>query len=81
MKAESYLRRLGFPTVRVRVQDNLARIEVLADQMNDLVAQMFDVNSTLKNLGYEFVTVDLEGFKSGRMNDSLSTEVKAALVD
>lgn len=81
MKAEAYLRQLGFPTVRVRVQDNLARIEVLADQMNDLVAQMFDVNSTLKDLGYEFVTVDLEGFKSGRMNDSLSIEVKAALVD
>lgn len=81
MKAESYLRSLGFATVRVRVQEDLARIEVMADQMNDLVAQMFAINDTLKGLGYTYVTVDLEGFKSGRMNDSLTADVKAALVD
>ena len=81
MKAEAYLRSLGFATVRVRVQEDLARIEVMADQMNDLVAQMFAINDTLKGLGYTYVTVDLEGFKSGRMNDSLTADVKAALVD
>lgn len=81
MKAEAYLRSLGFATVRVRVQDDLARIEVMADQMNDLVAQMFAINDTLKGLGFTYVTVDLEGFKSGRMNESLTADVKAALVD
>lgn len=42
---------------------------------------MFAINDTLKGLGYTYVTVDLEGFKSGRMNDSLTADVKAALVD
>lgn len=81
MKSEAYLRGLGFATVRVRVQDKLARIEIMADQMNDLVAQMFAINDKLQEFGFDYVTVDLEGFKSGRMNDSLTADVKSALVD
>lgn len=81
MQAEAYLRSLGFATVRVRVLDKLARIEVMKDQINDLVMQMSTINTTLKGLGFTYVTVDLEGFKSGRMNERLDAEEKAALVD
>ncbi|MFD1126501.1 ATP-dependent sacrificial sulfur transferase LarE [Lentilactobacillus raoultii] len=81
MQAEAYLRSLGFATVRVRVLDKLARIEVMKDQINDLVMQMSTINTTLKGLGFTYVTVDLEGFKSGRMNERLDVEEKAALVD
>ncbi len=81
MKSEAYLRSLGFATVRVRVQNKLARIEIMADQINDLVAQMFAINDKLQEFGFDYVTVDLEGFKSGRMNESLTADVKSALVD
>ena len=81
MKSEAYLRSLGFATVRVRVQNKLARIEIMADQINDLVAQMFAINDKLQEFGFDYVTVDLQGFKSGRMNESLTADVKSALVD
>lgn len=80
MEAEKALRGRGFATVRVRVQDNLARIEVPKADMTALMEQMDAINSELKALGYEYVTLDLQGFKSGRMNDVLSADVKAALV-
>ncbi|QIL51133.1 ATP-dependent sacrificial sulfur transferase LarE [Weissella coleopterorum] len=80
-QAEAFLRSLGFATVRVRVQDLTARIEVPLTQVNELIQQAGQINAQLKEYGYQFVTVDLQGFKSGRMNDQLSNEVKNALVD
>ncbi|GAK31858.1 PP family ATPase [Weissella oryzae SG25] len=79
-KAEAYLRELGFATIRVRVQDLTARIEVPSEQIADLLAHAEQINRTLLELGYQYVTLDLMGFKSGRMNDSLTSETKAALV-
>ncbi|MFT8457759.1 MAG: ATP-dependent sacrificial sulfur transferase LarE [Liquorilactobacillus ghanensis] len=78
--AESYLRHVGFGTVRVRVHDKLARIEVPADRMNDLVAQKDQVTAKLQSLGYEYVSVDLEGFVSGRMNQTLSAAKKEKIL-
>ncbi|MFT8727440.1 MAG: ATP-dependent sacrificial sulfur transferase LarE [Liquorilactobacillus ghanensis] len=80
MDSEAYLRGLGFLTVRVRVQDLVARIEVPVEQTVNLINQMQEINQRLKNFGFEYVTVDLQGFKSGRMNEVLSDNQKAALV-
>ncbi|GAF40868.1 PP-loop superfamily ATP-binding protein [Agrilactobacillus composti DSM 18527 = JCM 14202] len=80
MAAEKLLRDAGFPTVRVRYHETIARIEVPAELMADLLAQKATIDTQLKALGFKFVTVDLAGFKSGRMNDSLSEAQKAALM-
>ncbi|GAX00814.1 ATP-dependent sacrificial sulfur transferase LarE [Secundilactobacillus silagei] len=78
MKSEAYLRSLGFDTVRVRVHDTVARIEVPADKMTALLALNTSVNATLKGYGFKYVSLDLGGFISGHMNDELSDEqVKA----
>lgn len=71
MKAEAYLRAEGFSTVRVRVHDTVARVEVPTDQMMDLLKMSADVNETLKMFGFKYVSLDLGGFVSGHMNDEL----------
>ena len=76
MAAETYLRSLGFATVRVRVHDQIARIEVPVNQLSQLVAQNEKVSEHLRQLGYDYITVDLQGFSSGRMNQTLSVAQK-----
>lgn len=79
MQAEAYLRSLGFMTNRVRVQDLTARIEVPMTEMMVLMQQATFINAQLQALGYKFVTIDLEGFKSGRMNEQLDEKIKQEL--
>ncbi|MFT8669894.1 ATP-dependent sacrificial sulfur transferase LarE [Liquorilactobacillus hordei] len=81
MKSEAYLRKLGYKTVRVRVQDKTARIEVPVREMVSLINNMKEINRQLKLYGFEYITLDLEGFKSGRMNDELSAGEKSRLVN
>ncbi|KRM95302.1 PP family ATPase [Liquorilactobacillus aquaticus DSM 21051] len=76
MAAEAYLRALGFPTVRVRVHGTVARVEVPATAFNDFMLSRKEINNKLLKLGYEFVTLDLSGFESGRMNEVLSENTK-----
>ena len=69
-KAEFYLRSLGFYQVRVRDHGDIARIEVLSSEFdrlfrNGLIEQ---ITGKFKELGYLYVTVDLEGYKTGSMN-------------
>ena len=79
-QAEAVLRSLGFVEFRVRHHDEIARIEVRPQDVARLVAE--PVRSTvlekLKALGFRFVTVDLQGFRSGSLNESLSQEQKQA---
>ena len=73
-RAEELLRRdLGFRQVRVRHHDSIARIEVDAADLPQLVAAPVRerVVSELTRLGYSYVTVDLGGFRSGSMNEVL----------
>ncbi len=72
--AEAYLRSLGIRQLRVRHHGDVARIEVEPDGMAVL---MQDGNreravERLKELGYQYVTLDLAGFRSGSMNETLS---------
>ncbi|KEZ16267.1 ATP-utilizing enzyme of the PP-loop superfamily [Lactiplantibacillus plantarum] len=76
MNAEKYLRGLGFLTVRVRVHENLARIEVKKEQLVKLIDLGEDITSNLQKLGYQYVAMDLAGFYSGHMNQELSDEDK-----
>lgn len=79
-EAEKLLRRLGFVEVRVRHHDIIARIEVRAQDVSKIVAEPVrsKVLEKLKGLGFDFVTVDLQGFRSGSLNESLTEEQKQA---
>ena len=64
--AENYLKQMGFSTVRVRVSDSNARIEVGQDQIADLMAMKEEVETELKDMGYKSVEIDPNGYrKSG----------------
>lgn len=69
--AEDIVRGLGFEVLRVRDHGDLARIEVPADRIDEVVAARERVAAALKELGFVYVTVDLAGFRSGAMNEVL----------
>jgi uncharacterized protein len=69
-RAEAALKRLGFSELRVRHYDDTARIEVPVDRLSDVVAARESVVSAVKSAGYAYVTLDLEGFRSGNLNDA-----------
>jgi uncharacterized protein len=75
---EDELHRLGFEGMRVRHHGDTARIEVPAERLADLVRD--DVRTQIverfKALGYTYVTVDLQGYRTGSMNEVLSDDVR-----
>lgn len=73
-KAEEFLSGLGFKQVRVRDYQGLARIEVEKNKIARLLTKGRLVVDKLKQLGYNYITVDLEGFRSGSMNEILNKE-------
>jgi uncharacterized protein len=72
-QAEDFLFGLGFKQVRVRHYGNLARIEILTEEMERLMngALRNKVVDRLKGMGYRYITLDLQGFRSGSMNEVL----------
>jgi uncharacterized protein len=79
--AEKAVRALGFVNFRVRYHQDLARLEVGAEELPRLMdAEVRDaVNRAIKAQGFTFVSVDLEPFRSGRLNDALSKTGSLAL--
>ena len=53
------------------VREMLARIEVTADRIDALLGHRDDIVAALTDLGYTYVTLDLKGFRSGSMNETL----------
>lgn len=72
-EAEDFLFRLGFKQVRVRHYGGLARIEILKEEMERLMDGSLreEVVKRLREIGYTYVTLDLQGFRSGSMNEVL----------
>ncbi|NLG97705.1 MAG: ATP-dependent sacrificial sulfur transferase LarE [Chloroflexi bacterium] len=70
-QGESYLRALNFDVVRVRNNGVLARIEVLPDEIGRLMSLREEIVAYFKQIGFQYVTVDLEGFRSGSLNEVL----------
>ena len=72
-EAEDFLFSLGFKQVRVRHYQSLARIEIYQEEMERLMESSTreKVVKRLKEIGYKYVTLDLQGFRSGSMNEVL----------
>ena len=70
-KSEQLLLDLGFKQVRVRIHNDVARIEVLPNEIEKLIQYKDIVYSRLKEYGFRYVTLDLGGYRTGSMNDSL----------
>lgn len=68
-KAEDYLLDQGFTQFRVRMHSNLARIEVTDKEFDDALRKKEKISRHLKSLGFDYVTLDLEGFRSGSMDE------------
>lgn len=75
--AESDLRKLGLRTFRVRYHGEVARLEVAAEEQDRFFSAEFraQVNQALQGRGFRFVSLDLEPFRSGRMNAGLQLPV------
>ena len=68
-QAERFLRGLGFKQVRLRDYGALCRIEVFSRDILCLAGKRWKVVRKMKELGYNYVTLDLEGFRSGSLNE------------
>ncbi|HXR54541.1 MAG TPA: ATP-dependent sacrificial sulfur transferase LarE [Acidimicrobiales bacterium] len=69
--AEAALGALGFAQLRVRHHGSVARIEVDVDALGDVLARRTEVLDAVRSAGYVYVTLDLAGFRSGSMNETL----------
>ncbi len=74
-KSEKFFIDKGFRTVRVRCHDTIARIEMLKNELEALFREPFhnEVITVLKSFGFKYITVDIEGYRTGSMNEVLPT--------
>jgi uncharacterized protein len=73
-RGEAELRRLGFRQFRVRLHDTLGRVEVAPEELpRAFTPEMASaISAALKAVGFTYVTLDLEGYRQGSMNETLS---------
>ena len=74
-QAEQVLLDLGFRTVRVRHHENLARIEVGIEEMKKFYNEvlMEDIYKAFNKIGFNYVSLDLKGYRTGSMNETIDT--------
>ncbi len=70
-QGEEYLRKKGFYNVRLRLHGDILRLEIDKESFQRLLPEAEDVVSYMKSLGFRYVTLDLEGFRSGSMDIGL----------
>jgi len=77
-KAEEFLRDLGIGQLRVRHHGSVARIEVTPADFPALLDESVrkSIGQHFRSIGYAYVTLDLEGFRSGNMNEVLTSDTK-----
>ena len=79
-KAEEFLLELGFHQLRVRIHDKLARIEVMPEELGALLEKREAVAEAFRSYGFAYVTMDLQGYRTGSMNETLDTKTVAAVL-
>jgi uncharacterized protein len=72
-RGEAALRELGFRQLRVRIHDNLARVEISRDELPRALSPEMAaaIAERLKSAGFAYVTLDLEGYRQGSLNEAL----------
>lgn len=73
---EAFLKNLGFFNVRLRVHGAVARIEVDETQMAEVMQNKREIDTYIKELGFDYVTLDLNGFVSGSMDKRINHNAK-----
>jgi uncharacterized protein len=76
-RGEQILREMGFQEFRVRHHDSLVRLEISSAEMSRAlqVDVINDLAQRFRELGFKYVTLDLQGFRSGSMNEVLTTSL------
>jgi pyridinium-3,5-biscarboxylic acid mononucleotide sulfurtransferase len=74
-RAEIYLRKLGYRNLRVRSEGETARIELPPEKIQEFVVNtdLSQVVKAFQNYGFSYVTLDLEGYRSGKLNQVLGS--------
>ena len=82
-KSEKYLIDKGFRNVRVRCHGNLARIEVDPSESRKLFTGSLkpEIVSKLKSFGFDFITVDLLGYRTGSFNEQISSALRSRIIN
>jgi uncharacterized protein len=77
-QAEDYLKQFGLVEFRVRHHDQLARIEIRPDDFEKVMTEpaRSKIIEKIKSLGFKFVTLDMQGFRSGSLNEMLDNDEK-----
>jgi uncharacterized protein len=70
-KAEKTLKQLGFSDLRVRHYDQTARLEIPISEINEVLSKREEIVAAVQSAGYLYVTLDLEGLRSGNLNQEL----------
>jgi pyridinium-3,5-biscarboxylic acid mononucleotide sulfurtransferase len=70
--AEEYLFSLGIKQSRVRYHDHIARIEVASDDFPTIISHEKQIIKHFKTLGFTYITLDLEGYRTGSLNEVLN---------
>ena len=80
-KAESFIRSLGFRQVRVRLHKDIARLEFYDNEIRKALQDNVrrKIASKLRKLGFKYITLDLEGYRTGSMNETVRAEIKKLL--
>jgi uncharacterized protein len=74
--AERAVRALGFRGFRIRHHDDVARLEIPSEQLPRALELASEIVDGVKSAGYVYVTIDLEGYRSGRMNEVLHARLQ-----
>ena len=70
-EAENFLNNLGIKQVRVRFHGNIARIEILKEDFKILFDSSEEIINRFKDLGFIYISLDLEGYRTGSLNDEI----------
>jgi pyridinium-3,5-biscarboxylic acid mononucleotide sulfurtransferase len=74
--AESFLRSLGYRGFRVRHHGEVARIELPEEFLQDAFERRNEIAEGVKRAGYRYVSLDLEGYRTGSMNEVLNARLQ-----
>jgi uncharacterized protein len=74
--AESFLRSLGYRGFRVRHHDDIARLEFPEEFLPEIIERREEIIAGVRATGYQYVVLDLEGYRQGRMNEGLNARLQ-----